>query len=126
MNAAQLARSAYASALAPIRTDRGTEYEVIARITHNISAAMALGKTGFASLASALHDNRKLWTILAADVAESDNGLPKQLRAQIFYLARFTEIHTRKILAGDATADPLVDINTSVMRGLRTSGRATS
>ncbi len=73
----------------------------------------------FSALVQALHENRELWTLLATDVADKDNKLPAQLRAQIFYLAEFTNHHTRQVLAQDATADVLVEINTAVMRGLR-------
>jgi flagellar protein FlaF len=57
--------------------------------------------------------------MLAADVAEPDNGLPQELRARIFYLAEFTADHSRKVLRGGETVDALVDINTAMMRGLR-------
>jgi len=119
MNATHLALSGYNASRAPIRTDRSTEYDVFAKVTHALNAAVMLGKPGFAALVSALHDNRQLWTALASDVAIDTNPLPQQLRAQIFYLAQFTEQYSRKVMAGDAPADPLVDINTSIMRGLR-------
>ena len=53
------------------------------------------------------------------DVAEPTNLLPQPLRAQIFYLAEFTMHHSAKVLKGDASVAPLIDINTAVMRGLR-------
>ena len=67
-----------------------------------------------------LSENRRLWTILAVDVANSENRLPKELKANIFYLAEFTEAQSKKILKGDADIRPLVDINAAVMKGLRT------
>ena len=76
------------------------------------------------ALARAIHDNRSLWTALAADVAIETNPLPRPLRAQIFYLSEFTAQHSRKVLAGDASVDVLIDINTAVMRGLRGEGAA--
>jgi flagellar protein FlaF len=115
----QQARSAYASAARPIRTSRGTEYEVFARITGRIISASRDAVGSFPALAAALHDNRRLWTILAADVAEDGNRLSSELRARIFYLAEFTQQHTRKVLAGNAKSDILVEINTAVMGGLR-------
>jgi flagellar protein FlaF len=72
----------------------------------------------FPKFVAALHENRALWTILAADVADPDNGLPETLRAQIFYLAEFTDHQTSKILRGEGSADSLIEINTAVMRGL--------
>lgn len=118
MNAVLMANAAYATARTPIRTGRRAEYDLFARITGDIAQADAKGKPGFAALAQTLHQNRKLWTVLALDVADPDNALPAQLRAQIFYLARFTEHHTRKVLAGNATVEALLDVNRSIMRGL--------
>lgn len=124
MNALSMAKTAYSKPGQPTRTLRGTEYELFARITHRLKSASATERPGFSTLARALHDNRSLWTILAADVADKENGLPPNLRAQLFYLSEFTAQHTSKVLAGDATADVLIDINTSVMRGLRQEGEA--
>jgi flagellar biosynthesis activator protein FlaF len=126
MNAAELARTAYSTSKTTIRTDRSTEYDVFARITQNIKTAMDSGRLGFPALATALHENRRLWSILASDVANEDNALPNQLRARIFYLAEFTELQSRKILADEASAQTLIDINTSVMRGLRSVPGASS
>lgn len=119
-----LAQTAYAANKTPIRTARGTEYDAFAQITHRLRTAEARGRSGFSDLASALHANRRLWTMLAADVAEDGNALPQNLRAQIFYLAEFTTQHSRKVLRGDDTAGALIDINTAIMRGLRATGAA--
>lgn len=122
MNALNMAKTAYAASQAPIRTTRSTEYEAFARITHHLNSASKKGRAGFSQLAQAIYDNRQLWTTLAADVADSDNALPKQLRAQVFYLAEFTMLHSRKVLSGEENVDVLVEINTAIMRGLRTQG----
>lgn len=119
MNIAALAKSVYSDATAPTKTERSTEYQVFAQITHRLKKASADGLENFIDLAGAIHDNRRLWIILASDVAEKENGLPDQLRAQIFYLAEFTEHHSRKVLAREVTADALIEVNTSIMRGLR-------
>lgn len=119
MNALSQAHRAYSAASAPTRTTRGTEYEAIARITKRIRSAEAKGANGFAALAEALSDNRKLWTIFAIDVADKGNPLPADLRARILYLAEFTNHHTSKVLARQASIEPLLEINTAVLRGLR-------
>lgn len=124
MNALNMAKTAYATNQAPIRTPRSVEYEAFARTTRNLKVAMELGSDGFARLAEALHANRRLWTILAADVAEDGNGLPDDLRARIFYLSEFTALHTRKVLRKEDTADALLEINTAIMRGLRAQAEA--
>jgi flagellar protein FlaF len=113
-----MARTAYGSQ-AGVRTDRSVEYDTFARITAALRKAAEAAKANFAAFAQALDDNRRLWTIVAADVADGGNGLPQQLRAQIFYLAEFTIQQTRKVLRGEASADILIEINTMIMRGLR-------
>ncbi|MGH1423085.1 MAG: flagellar biosynthesis regulator FlaF [Pseudooceanicola sp.] len=119
MTASTLAQRAYGQSATPIRTPRGAEYDVFARITHRLVAAGRNQKTAFPALAKAIHDNRKLWTILAVDVADGANKLPQDLRARIFYLAEFTQAHSSKVLRDGASVTPLVEINAAVMRGLR-------
>ena len=114
-----MARAAYASPAAPIRSQQSTEYEVLAQVTGRLKTAIATGAAGFAALVAAVHDNRRLWTLLAVEVASPQNALPESLRAQIFYLAEFTLQHSTKVLEGAAGADVLVEINTAIMRGLR-------
>jgi len=119
------AQTAYRQISAPIRTARGTEYEVLARITHSLKKANLNAKSGFPDLVSALHDNRQLWSTFAVDVADPRNGLPQDLRAKIFFLAEFTIAHTSKILSGTGKVAPLIDINTAIMAGLRGQGQKT-
>lgn len=118
MNAYQLAHAGYGSSH-EVKTERGVEYDAFARITAALRSAAANGKESFAPFAKALSDNRRLWTIIATDVAGKDNALPKELRAQIFYLAEFTLTHTSRVLQREASADVLIEINTMIMRGLR-------
>jgi flagellar protein FlaF len=113
------ARTAYARPQAPTRTPRSIEYDLLAQITQRLTMAWAGRATDFPALAAAVNDNTRLWSTLAADVALPGNGLPAPLRAQLFYLFQFSEIHGRKVLAGQASVEVLTDINTAVMRGLR-------
>jgi flagellar biosynthesis activator protein FlaF len=122
VNAFDRAKMAYSSPASPTRTLRGTEYDAFARITHRMKAAHAAGSLGFPALALALQDNRALWTVLAADVADDGNALPLTLRRQIFALANFVNKFTSRVLTGSAVADALIDINTAIMRGLRREG----
>ena len=122
MTAQSLAQNAYRNAGATTRPPRHAEYEAIAKITHDIKKAMMLGQSGFPRLAEALHLNTRLWTILATEAADKDNGLPADTRARIFYLAEFTQQHSRKVLAGNATAAALLEVNTAILKGLRSDG----
>ncbi len=118
MNVIEQARQAYAPSHFPLRTPRSVEAELIAKITSNLKRQAANRKVDFPSFVAALHDNRQMWTAMAVDVAGQENGLPAPLRAQIFYLAEFTEKQSRKIIVDGLSVDALVDVNTSVLRGL--------
>ncbi len=113
------AHTAYAQTAAPTRTPRDTEYEAISKITHRLKAATARKSQDFGGFVRALHDNRRLWSVLASGVKDSDNGLPNELRARIYYLAEFTEQHSSQVLGNKASIEPLVEINMAVLRGLR-------
>ncbi|WP_281995439.1 flagellar biosynthesis regulator FlaF [Ruegeria faecimaris] len=117
-----LAQRVYAQAAAPTRTPRDTEYEAISKITHRLKAAAARHKTDFGAFVQALHENRRLWSVLANGVVDSNNALPNDLRARIFYLAEFTEQHSSQILSNKASVEPLLEINMAVLKGLRQMG----
>ena len=151
MNAQALARRAYSETATSTRTDRGTEYELIARVTHRMKAAAEAGPRAFPRLAEALYDNRRLWTALAVDVqaaafahehrkkasqhrhaanrevdvSDDANGLPADLRARIFYLSEFVQDHTSKVLGKKAGVGPILEVNTAILRGLSAKGAKT-
>ena len=118
MNTAILAQSLYAKPTRELGTARGIEYKAFSKVTARL-ASWNEDTDSFGNLAEALCENQLLWTVLGADVADTGNELPKELRAQLFYLTEFTNHQTRKIMAGEAKPKILVEINTSIMRGLR-------
>ncbi|WP_106746745.1 flagellar biosynthesis regulator FlaF [Yoonia maritima] len=122
MNVIEQARQAYAPTQLAIRTERSVEAQLVSQITARLRDTMSQSAGNFAALAVAVHDNRRMWTTLASDVAGSDNALPKSLRAQLFYLAEFTEHHSRRVLRRETDVSALVEINTAVLRGLNGRG----
>ncbi len=123
MSAAAFAAAAYASPRDAALTPRQAEYRLFARVNHRISAALAAHDAGeadgFVRLLQALEDNRRLWTALAVDLASDGNRLPETLRAGLLSLAGFAEREIGRVRAGDADGRALVEINESVMKGLR-------
>ncbi|MEB8387654.1 flagellar biosynthesis regulator FlaF [Rhodobacteraceae bacterium KMM 6894] len=118
MNATRMAQNAYGNDTHPIKTSRDIEYDAFARITRRLKDTSARGRNGFPDLAAAIHDNRRLWIILVTDIVDKNNPLAAELKARIMYLAEFTEVHSRRVLKGDAKVDPLIEVNTAVMVGL--------
>ena len=120
MNAPAFARSAYGAQAHSIKTPRDIEHDTLARITARLRrAAEAQGPGAHPELVAALHENAQLWTVFAEDLAAPGNAYPDTLRAGLISLAGFALQHTGKVLRQQGDIAPLIDINTSVMRGLR-------
>lgn len=120
VSATTLIKTADALPVQPIRIPRAPEYDIFAQVTRRLTQAGT--RSDVVALATAVHDNRCLWTRLTAEVSRPGNPLPAPLRARLFYLAEFTRMHSRKVLLGEARADVLVEINTAVLKGLRKEG----
>lgn len=118
----QMARTAYGHAHTPVRSPRQIEYDLFARVTHDLAQADAARAEDHPAFVAALYRNLQFWQVLAGDVATEGNGLPEPLRARLFYLYQFTAEHSRRVLAGEAEAAVMIDINRAVMRGLRGDG----
>lgn len=111
------ARSAYATGA--VRTARGSEYAIFAKITHALRALDETDATAYPALARAVTDNLRLWGALSTDLRSDGNQLPDALRANLISLAEFVRKHSMAVLGGRGSIAVLIDINTSIMKGLR-------
>ena len=57
--------------------------------------------------------------MLAADLLSTNNALSEELRGQLLSLAEFARKQGLKAMSGEAEIEPLIDINLTIMRGLR-------
>lgn len=105
----------YASA--GMRTDRDAEYDAFSHVTRLLSDAKT-GRLG-PDVILAIHKNNELWAILATDLAQPGNLLPDETRAGLLSLAGFAIRHGHSVLNGSGQIDPLIEINVSMMKGLR-------
>lgn len=119
MNVVERAKEGYRLNSAPIKSNRAVEYEAIARISHRLRSAGLSQNKNYPEFVEALSENSKLWTTLAVDVAQNENGLPESLRARLFWLAEFTTQETGRILRGEGDLSILIEINAAVLHGLR-------
>lgn len=109
---------AYQRASAQAESPREAEYRVFAMVTAGLLQAKERGRAHLPTLAEALDKNRRLWTTLATDCADSQNALPEKLRAQIISLAMWVSRHSSAVLQDGDDLDPLIDVNRSIMQGL--------
>lgn len=121
MSTQQLAQQSYTNTQRELASDKSVELRVFTSITSRLRATDTDELGGTIKLFEALGDNVKLWNILLVDLSNPENPFPLDLKTSIIELAEFTQIHTLKIYAGEATHQVLVDINQAMINGLRAS-----
>ncbi|WP_428408205.1 flagellar biosynthesis regulator FlaF [Hyphococcus sp.] len=122
MTASTLARNAYHESARTTASPRAVERQLLSKLTTAIVVAQKNREADPASFARALGKNLEFWTVVATDVASDSNQLPAELRSQLFYLFEFTRHYTRKLMSDDGKAldaEPLIDINQNIIRGLQ-------
>ncbi len=68
----------------------------------------------------ALKYNQMLWSIVQADVSQSDNALPEELKANLMSLSIYVDKQTTKGLSNpsDELFDGLISMNLNIAEGL--------
>jgi len=101
----------------PATDQRKAEFEAFDQVTRDLQANLAKDKEdpGFMR---ALDNNRRLWHALEEDLARPQNQLPDPLKAQIISVAIWVERHSKLAEQGEASAEALIQVNESIMKGL--------
>ena len=110
---------AYQQAAQRAEGPRDTEYRLFAEVTRALIDAASADTGDLATRVAALDWNRRLWTTLAADCASPENRLPPALRASIISLSLFVGRHTSQVIRERGELDLLIDVNRSMMQGLK-------
>lgn len=114
----ELAVGGYSAAISQVEDARQAEARLLARLTANLSRAVARPVRDHAEYISALHENDRFWSQIAIDLSGDANRLPGPLRATLISLAGFVVGHSAKLRRGEGEAQPLIDINRAIIRGL--------
>ena len=108
---------AYQSASERAESPRETEYRLFGEVTRSLMAASKA--EDLSTRANALDWNRRLWSTLAYDCSRSGNGLPPNVRAQIISISLWVNRHTSQVMRREEEFQPLIDVNRSIMEGLK-------
>jgi flagellar protein FlaF len=108
---------AYQSAAERAESPRAVEYRLFGEVTRALIDAV--GSPDLKTRAHALDWNRRLWSALALDCGSPGNALPAELRAQIISISLWVMRHTSQAMRKTEEIQPLIDVNRSIMEGLR-------
>lgn len=109
---------AYQKASARAENPREMEYRLFGQVTRALMAAAEVDVSDTATRIDALDWNRRLWSVLASDCADSANSLPVELRAQIISLSIWVNKHSSAVMRREEEFGPLIDVNRIMMQGL--------
>ena len=109
---------AYRQASTQAESPRETEYRLFAQVTLALMQAAKADPNDLIARVDALDWNRRVWTVLADDCANPQNGLPAPLRASIISLAIWVSRHTSAVIRRQEQIEPLIDVNRLIMQGL--------
>jgi flagellar protein FlaF len=116
------ASSAYGAIIRHTESPREIEYRVFEQVTSALEVAERPG-AHFMQRIRATHDNRGLWQTLACDLAGEDNGFPAPLKANLISLAVWVTRETDRVMTEGGSLLDLIDINRTIMQGLRPAAR---
>lgn len=100
---------------------RATEYRLFGQVTGALIDAQKTGING-GPLAETVDWNRTLWRTLAADCMDDRNALTHDVRAKIISLSLWVARYSKEVTRSGAPLDPLIEVNRTIMQGLRPAG----
>jgi flagellar protein FlaF len=108
----------YQSTQRVAETSRESEYRLFGQVTGALIDVHKQRATG-GTLVDAIDWNRRLWRALAADCSDDSNQLTGEVRAKIVSLSLFINKYSKQVMRDGASVEPLIEINRSVMHGLK-------
>lgn len=115
--------NAYQRARTMVESARGTEYRLMSQITGDMMHARDAGICG-AELVPILHRNREVWSAFSSACAAGGNQLPDTLRASIVSIGLWVDRFTSDVVAGRDSIEELINVNCSIIDGLRNQNAA--
>lgn len=93
------------------------EYQVFCKVTRELTQARNLDSS-FPAFVQAVHRNRELWSILMNDCVTPENILPGTVKTAVISLSLWVDSYSSKAIQENASLDPLIEVNQTIMKGL--------
>nr|WP_281177092.1 flagellar biosynthesis regulator FlaF [Belnapia moabensis] len=112
------AATAYGSVIRQTETPRDIEYRVLSNATALLQDACRFDADP-AALSRAIHENYKVWSAFAVDLAAAGNAWDDVSKARLFSLARWVLLEGDRVMRERASPNALIDVNHIIMQGLK-------
>lgn len=120
-----LAYKAYGQVQQRTAGDNDIEYALFKQITEALKTVEEDSNPAAPVRADAISRNLQMWTTLAADLMSEENALPPETRNGLLYLAEFVRRTSMPLLlSGFGGVSDLIEINETIMEGLRGTSAA--
>ncbi|MGI9353872.1 MAG: flagellar biosynthesis regulator FlaF [Rhizobiaceae bacterium] len=97
---------------------RMRERQLLKRSIDLLETARNKGESSM-ELVEATHFTRRLWTAFLDDLAQDDNQLPKEMRANLISIGIWVLNETERIRQGESTDfDGIIEISQTIMEGV--------
>jgi len=97
---------------------RQIEFRLLAQVTGALRAAKS-DPNDRPKLYNALIWNKKVWDAFMADLVDERNQLSGDIRKSLISLGAWVSKQTFAVMDGKANIDALIEVNSSVMEGLK-------
>lgn len=113
-----LAFQAYGEATRRTASGRALERAVFDQITRDLQIVHDNDGADPVQWADAIQRNMQLWTIIATDVLNPENGLPEETRAALFSLSEFVRRTSLQVFSRSASLEDVIAVNRAILAGL--------
>ena len=96
---------------------RQSEYRLLGAVSRELAASL-VDVENPGRRREALDWNQQIWITFMLDCGQAENALPATLRARIISLGLWVARYTEKAMFSDLEVQPLIDVNTAIMKGL--------
>ena len=112
------AATAYGAVIRQTESPRDIEYRVLNNVTALLLEACRPDADP-AALPRAIHENYRVWSAFAVDLAAAGNAWDDVGKARLFSLARWVILEGDRVMRERAAPNALIDVNTLIMQGLK-------
>ena len=113
-----LAHQAYGSVQKRTASAKELEITIIKQITRELELVFEADVPSPTDRINAISRNLRMWTIFTADLANKNNPLPDEAKANLISIGEFVRRESMKLLSNNDAVTDLIEINRNLLTSL--------